>query len=49
VATGTLYKVDPDRVVVKRIALSGHPFRINKRAVTVRYMFFQPGIAFVSL
>nr|CAB3267310.1 pre-rRNA-processing protein TSR1 homolog [Phallusia mammillata] len=42
VANGTLFKVDPDRVVVKRIVLSGHPFRINKRAATIRYMFFNP-------
>ena len=40
VATGTVYKANPDRVIVKKIMLSGHPFKINKRSVVVRHMFF---------
>nr|XP_032823593.1 pre-rRNA-processing protein TSR1 homolog isoform X1 [Petromyzon marinus] len=39
-ATGSLLKPDPNRVVVKRLVLSGHPFKINKKVATLRYMFF---------
>ena len=43
-AVGSLYKVDPNRVVCKRIVLSGHPFKINKKSAVARYMFFNRGI-----
>ncbi|XP_077974539.1 pre-rRNA-processing protein TSR1 homolog [Styela clava] len=42
IASGNVFKVDPDRVVTKRIVLSGHPFRIHKHLATIRYMFFNP-------
>ncbi|KAJ5539559.1 hypothetical protein N7513_007891 [Penicillium frequentans] len=40
IATGTVIPPDPARVVAKRAILAGHPYKIHKNVVTVRYMFF---------
>lgn len=40
VATGTCLPPSSTRVIAKRIILTGHPYKIHKKLVTVRYMFF---------
>ncbi len=43
VATGSLLSVSPDRVICKRIILSGHPYKINRKSAVIRYLFFNRG------
>jgi pre-rRNA-processing protein TSR1 len=40
VGTGTALPPSTSRVVAKRVVLTGHPYHIHKRIVTIRYMFF---------
>ncbi|KKK23955.1 hypothetical protein ARAM_003432 [Aspergillus rambellii] len=40
IGTGTVVAPDPSRVVAKRAIITGHPYKIHKKVVTVRYMFF---------
>jgi pre-rRNA-processing protein TSR1 len=39
IATGTSLPPSTNRIIAKRIILTGHPYKINKNVVTVRYMF----------
>ncbi|KAI4120211.1 MAG: hypothetical protein LQ338_007175 [Usnochroma carphineum] len=39
-ATGSLLPPTPSRVLAKCIVLTGAPFKVHKKLVTVRYMFF---------
>lgn len=42
VASGTLMNVNPDRVVLKRVVITGTPVKVKKRKAVVRYMFHSP-------
>ncbi|EYU17499.1 hypothetical protein ABFS82_03G081800 [Erythranthe guttata] len=41
-AVGSLRNVDPDRIILKKIILTGYPQRVSKKKATVRYMFHNP-------
>ncbi|XP_073116809.1 uncharacterized protein [Elaeis guineensis] len=41
-ATGSLRSVDPDRIILKKIILTGYPQRVSKLKATVRFMFHNP-------
>lgn len=40
VARGCILSCNPDRIILKRVVLSGHPIRIYKKTATVGYMFY---------
>jgi len=40
IASGTSLPASTSRTIAKRIVLTGEPFKVNKRVVTIRYMFF---------
>ena len=40
IATGTSLPASTSRVIAKRVILTGHPYKIHKKLVTIRYMFF---------
>ncbi|KAF1790931.1 Bms1/Tsr1-type G domain [Phytophthora cactorum] len=42
VASGTLKNVNPDRVVLKRVIITGTPVKVKKRKAVIRYMFHSP-------
>ncbi|XP_072962767.1 uncharacterized protein [Typha angustifolia] len=41
-AVGSLKSVDPDRIILKKIILTGYPQRVSKLKAIVRYMFHNP-------
>eukprot|EP00428_Durinskia_dybowskii_P062940 CAMPEP_0170376684 /NCGR_PEP_ID=MMETSP0117_2-20130122/11856_1 /TAXON_ID=400756 /ORGANISM="Durinskia baltica, Strain CSIRO CS-38" /LENGTH=810 /DNA_ID=CAMNT_0010631903 /DNA_START=135 /DNA_END=2567 /DNA_ORIENTATION=- len=42
VATGNLVNVEPDRIMLKKIILTGFPIRVRKNFAVVRHMFHEP-------
>ena len=43
VANGSVLSVDPNRIILEQIILSGSPYKINRKTAVIRYMFFNPG------
>nr|GMD08500.1 pre-rRNA-processing protein TSR1 homolog [Ipomoea batatas] len=41
-AVGSLRSIDPDRIILKKIILTGYPQRVSKMKASVRYMFHSP-------
>jgi len=41
-AAGNVVSVDPKQLIIKRIILTGYPFRTQKNKGVVRFMFFNP-------
>ena len=42
-ATGQLRGANPDRIVLKKIILTGYPYRVHKRNAVVKHMFYNHG------
>ncbi|GMM32984.1 Tsr1 protein [Saccharomycopsis crataegensis] len=42
IGSGSLESIDNSRSIVKRRLLVGQPFKIHKKVITIRYMFFKP-------
>ncbi|KAL0482903.1 pre-rRNA-processing protein [Acrasis kona] len=42
VAHGSTMNADPDRIMVKKIILTGHPYKVHKKQAVVRFMFHNP-------
>ena len=41
IATGSLSHIDADRIVLKKVVLSGAPLRVRKKYAVVRHMFHE--------
>lgn len=39
---GNMMNPNPNRMIIKRTILSGHPVKVHRRSAVVRYMFFGP-------
>jgi pre-rRNA-processing protein TSR1 len=42
VASGSMSSVDPDRIILKKVVLTGIPIRVRKRFAVVKHLFHDP-------
>lgn len=42
IASGSALGADPDRIILKRIILTGYPFKTQKKRSVAKFMFFNP-------
>mmetsp|Transcript_15065 Transcript_15065/g.25107 ORF Transcript_15065/g.25107 Transcript_15065/m.25107 type:complete len:780 (-) Transcript_15065:312-2651(-) len=42
VATGSLHSVEPDRIMLKKVVLTGFPIRVRKKFAVVKHLFYDP-------
>ncbi|XP_049848585.1 pre-rRNA-processing protein TSR1 homolog [Schistocerca gregaria] len=42
IAAGAVKSCDPDRIILKKVVLTGHPISVHKRKAIIRGMFFHP-------
>lgn len=42
IGCGSVLEVNPSRIILKRVTLTGAPFKVHKRSVVVRFMFGNP-------
>ena len=45
VASGTLTSIDPDRIVLKKVVLTGIPIRVKKKHAVVKHLFYNPMVS----
>ena len=49
VATGSLLSIDPDRIMLKKIILTGNPIRVKKRSGVIKHMFYDPLVSHMPI
>jgi pre-rRNA-processing protein TSR1 len=45
-ATGSLGNVNPDRIVLKKVILTGVPIRVKKKFGVVKHLFYDPQVGY---
>ena len=45
IAQGNFHSVNPDRIVLKKVILTGYPIRVRKKMGVVKHMFHNPEVS----